>query len=151
MINAILVPRRSALPSALRGWKDFDRVFDELWSGRGPSLAERAGSWTPRVDVSESDAEFRVAVEIPGVDEKEIDVSLEDGVLTIRGERAAAESHESNGLRHVETFRGKFRRSLTLPAEVDADGVKAAYRRGILTVTLPKAASAQVRNIPITS
>jgi HSP20 family protein len=131
------------------GSSDFDRMFDSLWNGlAGPP---RAATLAPRIDFTETDAEFRIAAELPGLEEKDIEVSLEDGLLTIRGERAAEERTEAAGVRHFETGRGKFARSLRLPAEVDADAVRAMYRNGILTVTLPKAPEAQPRNIPVTA
>ena len=149
----LLVPRRSAAPLASFGWSDFDRVFDQLWSGAG--LATRGpAAYAPRIDFSETETEMRVAAELPGIEEKDIQVSLEDGVLTIRAERTVEKKDEAaKERRHVETFHGKYERSLRLPAEVDAENVKAAYRNGILTVTLPKPAEAQpqVRVIPVTS
>jgi HSP20 family protein len=148
-----LVPRRSAGPLASFGWSDFDRVFDQLWNGAG--LAARsaaAASYAPRVDFTETDTEMRVAAELPGLEEKDIHVSLEDDVLTIRGERSAeVKSEDAKELRHVETFHGKYERSLRLPSEVDPDAVKAVYRNGILTVTLPKSPQPQPRVIQVTS
>jgi HSP20 family protein len=150
----LLVPRRSAAtPLSSLGWSNFDRVFDQLWNGAGVA-ARRPAAYAPRIDFSETDTEMRVAAELPGIEEKDIQVSLEDGVLTIRAERTVEQKDEAaKERRHVETFHGKYERSLRLPAEVDADGVKAVYRNGILTVTLPKPAEAQpqVRVIPVTS
>jgi HSP20 family protein len=142
-----LVPRRNASPLASLGWGDFDRVFDQLWNG-GRAFAPAA--YAPRVDFTETDTELRVAAELPGIEEKDIQVSLEDGVLTIRAERnAEVKNEDAKEVRHVETFHGKYERSLRLPSEVDADAVKAAYRNGILSVTLPKAAQAKPRVIPV--
>jgi HSP20 family protein len=148
-----LVPRRRVSPLASLGWGDFDRVFDALWHGAGPAAARSETPVAPRVDFSESDSEFVIAAELPGVEEKDIQISLEEGVLTLRAERSAEESKDENGLRHVETYRGKYERKLRLPSEVDADAVKAVYKSGILTVTLPKLPEAkpQVRVIPVTT
>jgi HSP20 family protein len=149
----LLVPRRSASPLASFAWSDFDRAFDQLWHGRG--LAGRAvTAYAPRIDFSETDTELRIAAELPGIEEKDIQVSLEDGVLTIEAKRNVEAKDESEkGRRHVETFRGKYQRSLRLPSEVDPDAVKAVYRNGILTVTLPKPPEAQpqARVIPVTT
>jgi len=146
-----LVPRRSASPLAPFGWRDFDRVFDELWSGVGLTARSAAASY-PRVDFAETDTEMRVAAELPGLEEKDIHVSLEDGVLTIRGERnVEAKSEDAKEVRHVETFHGRYQRSLRLPSEVDPESVKAVYRNGILTVTLPKVPQPQPRVIQVTS
>ena len=144
-----LVPRRKASPVAAFGWSDFDRVFDQLWNGAGVS---RPTVYAPRIDVTETETELSVAAELPGFEEKDLKVTLEDGVLTIEGERTSeVKDEEAKEVRHVETFHGKYRRALRLPSEVDGEAVKAAYRNGILTVTLPKAPAAQVRTIPVTS
>ena len=146
-----LVPRRNASSLAALGWSDFDRVFDQLWNG---GFAGRAGAavYAPRIDFTENDTELRVAAELPGFEEKDLKVSLEDGVLTIEAERnAEVKNEDAKEVRHFETFHGKYRRSLRLPSEVDADAVKAAYRNGILTVTLPKAPAAKPRSIQIAS
>ena len=150
MTTHLLVPRRSRVPVAALAWRDLDRAFDRLWSGFGAAGGGDA-TRAPRIDFSETDTEMRVAAELPGLDDKDIEVSLEHGVLTIRGERTAEEEREdAAGVRHRETFRGKLARSLRLPNEVDAEAVTAVYRNGVLTVTLPKAPTAQVRSIPIT-
>jgi HSP20 family protein len=155
MTTHLLVPRRSTGPVASLGWSDFDHLFDQLWKGVGfPTRPAGADGYAPRIDFTETDTEMRVAAELPGLEEKDIDVSLEEGVLTIRGERKALKNEgEAKAVRHVETFHGKYQRSLRLPSEVDPDGVKAVYRNGILTVTLPKPREAQpqTRVIPVTS
>jgi len=141
MTTQLLASRPPALPSE-RAWSELDRLFHPFAD---------APAWKPRVDVVETEAEFRVAAELPGLEEKDIDVALEDGVLTIRGERKVESEGDDGDVLRVETWRGAFRRSLRLPAAVDADAIKATYRVGILTVTLPKAPEARVRNIPIRS
>lgn len=154
MTTHLLVPRRRASSVTALGWTDLDRAFDQLSRGFGAPARVGGVSYAPRVDFTETDTEMRVAAELPGLEEKDIAVSLEDGVLTIRGERSAEEeSADAKGVRHVETVRGKFLRSLRLPSEVDADAVKAVYRNGILTVTLPKPPEAKpsVRSIPVTA
>jgi HSP20 family protein len=147
----LLVPRRNAGSLAALGWSDFDRVFDQLWNG-GFAGRSGAAAYAPRIDFTETETELRIAAELPGFEEKDLKVSLEDGVLTIEGERnAEVKNEEAKEVRHFETFHGKYRRALRLPSEVDADAVKAVYRNGILTVTLPKASAAQMRSIPVTS
>jgi HSP20 family protein len=144
----LLLPRRSNVPTHALALRDFDRLFDSLW--RSPGAPTRVAELAPRIDVHETEAELRVSAELPGLDETDIEVSLENDVLTIRGERAAAEERDAEGVHHRETFRGTLQRSLRLRSEVDIDAVTAVYRNGILTVTLPKAPAAQVRSIPVT-
>ncbi len=157
MMRHVLVPRRSVaiarpLPNL---FGDFDRFFDEFWRGSGPTAARASTPGAPRMDYSATDDEIRIRAEMPGLEEKEIDVSLEEGVLTIKGVRAAEseEKDDEKGVRHVETYRGSFYRSVRLPAEVDEDAIVATYKNGILSVTLPKLPEAkpEVRSIPVTT
>jgi len=135
---------------------DFDTLFAEL--SRGLGVARRAdlpATRAPRIDYSETPDEIRIHAEMPGLDEKDIGVSLEERVLTIEGRRAAEREEEDaeTGYRHVESFRGSFRRSLRLPVEVDENAVTAAYRNGVLSVTLPKRPELkpEARTIPVTT
>ena len=159
MMRHVLVPRRSvALARPLPDlFGDFDRFFDEFWRGSGTTASREAtpGARTPRMDYSLTDDEIRIRAEMPGLEEKEIDVSLEEGVLTIKGERAeeSEETDEEKGIQHVETYRGSFYRCVRLPAEVDEDAIVATYKNGVLSVTLPKLPEAkpEVRSIPVTT
>ena len=141
-----LIPRRSvacaplAHPSARAFWPaEFDRLFDEAWRGFGLALpAQEAPRFAPRVDVTESDEAYTVRADLPGLEEKDIQVSLEEGVLTIQGKLESEKDEDKRGVRYVERASGSFHRSIELPAEVDAAKVTASYRQGVLTVTLPK-------------
>lgn len=154
----LLVPRRTATPARrvprVGFGRDLDRMLDEVWRGFGFPAAHVAepGAFTPRVDVRETENELVVAAELPGLEESDITVSLEDGVLAIEGERKDERSEDgAEGYHRMETFRGRFRRAFALPFEVAEDEVKAVYKQGVLTVTLPKAAEAKpdVRTIPV--
>jgi HSP20 family protein len=154
-----LIPRRSVTyaPLAQPGFRafwpaEFDRLFDEAWRGFGLALPTREAAFAPRVDVSESDEAYTVRADLPGLEEKDIQVSLEEGVLTIQGKHETEQKEEGEkGVRYLERAHGSFHRSIQLPAEVDADKVSASYRQGVLTVTLPKRPEAkpEVRTIPI--
>lgn len=157
----VLVPRRCATPvrrARAFGFSDgLGRMFDEIWGGFGLPISHvrTPHVLAPRMDFSETDEEIRIAAELPGLEEKDIEVALDEGVLTIQGERKDEREVESDekGYRHVETFRGRFQRSIRLSAEVDEDAVKAVYKAGVLTVTLPKRPEPEpeVRTIPITT
>ena len=153
-MRSMIVPRttrRSPFP-ALRDVRAFDGLFDDLWRGLDPTPAPaRALAFAPKLDVKETDEEYVVSVELPGVEEKDFDVSLEDQVLTIRGEKKSEHTEEKAGYRHVETVAGSFERRLALPAEVDADAVKARFKNGVLRVTVPKTPQVQPRTIPVTT
>jgi HSP20 family protein len=123
---------------------ELDRMFDEIWRGFGaPRVRNAPADFAPHMDVSESEGEFRIAAELPGVEQDDIEVTLEDGD---RKEKDA-------GFRRVETLRGSFRRSIRLPEEVDQEAVKARYRNGVLELSLPKLPEAkpEVRKIPVTT
>jgi HSP20 family protein len=130
---------------------EFDRLFDDAYSRF--AAPQEAPSFAPRVDVDESDEAFSVRADLPGLEEKDIQVSLEEGVLTIHGKLESEKDEERKGVRWVERARGSFRRAIELPAEIDTAKVTASYRQGVLTVTLPKLPEAkpEVRTIPITT
>lgn len=153
-----LIPRRSVfrVPHAHPGLRAFwpvemDRFFDEAFAGA--PAAQAAQSFTPRIDVSESDEAYVVRADLPGVEEKDVQISLEEGVLTIQGKLESEQEEERKGLRYAERVRGSFQRTIELPGELDETKVTASYKQGVLTVTLPKqpAPKPQVRSIPITS
>lgn len=158
MMMNVLVPRRSvvsARPARRYGLGgELDRMFDEIWRGFGAPLGRGApADLAPHMDVSESEGEFRIAAELPGVEQDDIEVTLEDGTLTIKGERKNHRKENDADCRRVETLRGSFRRSIRLPEEVDQEAVKARYRNGVLELSLPKLPEAkpEVRKIPVTT
>lgn len=127
--------------------QQMNQMFDQF--ARGWSLApfgsegEPWDLFNPRVDVSESDREVNVSVELPGLDEKEIDVSLSRDLLTIRGEKKRDEEEQGRNYYRAERSYGAFERSVVLPATVDADRAQALFRKGVLTITLPKTSAAR--------
>ena len=130
--------------------QDFDRLFDEIWSGSGAGLAPGAG-FSPRVDVCEDEAGYRITAELPGLEEKDLEVSLDGDVLTLSGEKRDTREREHEGYRHLETTSGRFERRFRLPAEVDPDKVSAKLEHGVLTVTVPKSEAARPRTIRVTA
>jgi HSP20 family protein len=106
-------------------------------------------AWAPALDVHEDKDSFSVRVELPGMKREDIEVSLHDGALVISGERTAEKIHEDTEVHRQERHYGKFSRALTLPAAVSGDKVKAQYKDGILTVTLPKAEEAKPKAITV--
>ena len=156
-----LIPSRSvaraplAHPGLRAFWPvEFDRLFDETFPSFGFGASPQAApGFAPRVDVTESDEAYTVRADLPGLEEKDIQVSLEEGVLTIQGQLESETDENGPGVRYVERAKGSFRRAIELPAEIEAAKVTASYRQGVLTVTLPKlpAPQPQVRTIPITT
>ena len=148
---------RSSVPSTMAGdevspfltlHREMNRLFDDVFNrfeGGVPSLFSRMPGWAggawPSLEVNASDKEVRVSAELPGMDEKDVEVLVDDGVLTIRGER---KSETEDKDRHFsERYYGRFERSIALPYEVEEDKAEASFRNGVLTVTLPTSAKAQ--------
>lgn len=106
-------------------------------------------AWAPALDVHEDKDSFSVRVELPGLKREDIEVTLQDGALVITGERKEEKIQEGTEVHRQERFYGKFSRALTLPAALAGDKVKAQYKDGILTVTLPKAEEAKPKAITV--
>jgi HSP20 family protein len=105
----------------------------------------------PSVDVSETEKNVIVKAELPGMDPKDVDLSIEKGTLVIRGEKKQESEEKNENYHRVERSYGSFHRSIPLPCKCDADKVKAKYKNGVLTVTLPKDKDAQPRRVSIES
>lgn len=125
-------------------------MFDELrrWPA-GFGFSETAAF--PAVDIAENGDSLVLTAELPGVNAKDVDISLEKGVLTIRGEKRFENEENKDNYRRIERSYGSFSRSFTLPNEVDAGKAKAEFKDGVLTLTLPKAEACKARRIEIES
>ena len=136
--------------------REMNRLFDDAFRGFGAGLPASGQlssfniGW-PSVEISETEKELRVTAEVPGLDEKDIEILLNDDVLTLRGEKRS--ETEDKDRHFSERFYGQFERRIPLGYEVEGDKVDAAFKNGVLTVTLPKTAKAQskVKRIPIKS
>jgi len=116
---------------------DFDRIFDSMFSPGLPRLS--AGqSWMLAVDVNETEKEFFLSADMPGLDKNDVSVDIHDGVITIKGERAIDNEKSTDGYRIRERQLGSFNRSFRLPDNVNEDKVAAKFKNGVLMVTLPK-------------
>jgi HSP20 family protein len=140
---------------ALTPWKgmdamrqEMDRVFDRFFEPRWEEF-ETAGQWAPKVDISESKDAVVVKAEIPGVEQKDINVSLQDQVLTIKGEKHHEKEEKDEKYHRIERSWGAFTRAFRMPAAVAGDKVTATFKDGTLTVTLPKAPEAKGTTIPV--
>ncbi|MBU4302104.1 MAG: Hsp20/alpha crystallin family protein, partial [Actinobacteria bacterium] len=116
--------------------------------GAGTPFAE-GGRWIPAADIFEREGSLVVEAELPGVDPGDIDVSIDEGTLNIKGERRVEKEVTEDNYYRVERATGAFQRSIRLPSEVDADKVKASYENGLLTVTVPKVMPGKPKRIPI--
>lgn len=105
--------------------------------------------WSPSVDIFETENELHLKADLPGLDLKDIDIQIENGTLTLKGERKFEKESKSGGFHRIERSYGSFTRYFALPDTVEPDGVKAAYTNGVLTVTLPKKEVAKPRQIKV--
>jgi HSP20 family protein len=121
--------------------REVSRMFDGFFRGIGEPLLGSGQLGWPHVDVRETDSQFKVCAELPGLDEKDVEILVNDDVLTIRGEKKADIDDKE---RHFsERYYGRFERSLALPFEVDESKAEASFKNGVLTVTIPKSTTAK--------
>jgi len=128
---------------------EMERMFDGLLRGSWPSLSRRTEVWSPPVDVVEKEDEFVVTAELPGMNQKDVKVSIMDNVLSIKGEKREEKEEKNGEFRRVERCYGSFERSFTLSAPVESDKIEAKYKNGILEIRLPKAEKARAKEIPV--
>lgn len=134
------------------GMGDLQREINRLFSSWGdPDSSAATAGWMPTVDIQEFDDRFRLFVDLPGVDPDAVEITLDNGMLTISGERSLPESPEGERVVHRRSERGhgRFYRRFILPDTVDADNVKATDRHGVLEIAIAKQAKAQPRRIRI--
>lgn len=132
----------------------FDRLFDQAFgshfptvAGNGEEVSNRA--WAPAVDVRETDDALTLFVDLPGVTREDVDITVENRTLTLRGERKFEKDVERDNYQRIERAYGQFARTFTLPTNVRTDDVKATFADGVLTLVLPKAEEAKPRKIAI--
>lgn len=126
-----------------------NRLFDEtMHRGRGTESMDM-GTWAPPVDIYETENEIVMVAEVPGVDEKDVDVEVKDNLLTIKGERRMEKSVKEESYHRVERAYGGFTRSFTLPQAVDSEKITATYNRGVLEIRMPKPKKAKTHQIKI--
>ncbi len=128
--------------------REIDRVFDDFTRG-WPSFHMTNADLTPRMDIAETDKEIEISAELPGLEEKDVQVHVADNVLTIKGEKKAEKEQKDKNYHMVERSYGSFYRTLNLPAGINADAIKANLANGVLKVTVPKPAAAQAKKVEV--
>src|SRR6201984_749931 len=126
-----------------------NRLFRESYSPEGPEEALTTTSFAPPVDIYEDEHTITVKMEVPGIDEKDIDVRVENTTLTVHGERKIEKEEKGENFRRVERQYGEFTRSFTLPSSVDPGQVTADYAKGVLKINLAKKAEAKPKQIKV--
>ena len=128
--------------------REMDRLFDRFWDDDGgdlPTIRE----WAPTLDFSENADAYTVKMDIPGLEPKDVVVTLQDNVLTAKGEKKEESKQKDERFYRVERSYGAFSRSLRLPSAVDGSKVTAVFKNGVLTITVPKSPEARTASIPI--
>ena len=125
---------------------EMDRLFDFSFPSRDSGLLS---GWSPALDVYDDKDAYQVSVELPGMKKEDIDISVQDGVLTVSGERKHERENKEGQTFRSERYFGKFQRSISLPSGVDTSKVGASYKEGVLLIHLPKAEEAKPRQIEV--
>ena len=143
-----LIPRKEGRDlDRFRG--EMDRLFDRFFDNWASPTSALEGEWIPSVDVSETEKEVIVQAEIPGIDVKDIDISVNGNRLTLQGERKHEEEKKGEHYHRIERAYGTFARAIELPVEVDSTNVEATYKDGILKVNLPKTKESATKKIEV--
>jgi len=139
----------------LAPFREFERMrreMDRLWDSffeRRPASIEEEGEFLPALDLAETENDLVVKCEVPGLEPKDIDISLSDGMLTVKGEKKQEREEKKADYHLVERSYGTFIRSIQLPKEVQSDKISASYKNGILKINLPKSEEAKKKEIKI--
>jgi len=129
--------------------EEMNRFFDDFFGEQRRGMAE--GAWLPSVDVSETDSELVVRAELPGMSHEDIEINVQDNILTLKGEKKQEKKEEKENFHRLERSYGSFSRSFSLPTGVKPDDIKATFKDGVLQVTMPKAEEAKAKKIAITA
>lgn len=131
--------------------REMDRIFDEMapfswWQDEGE---DGLNLWAPNTDMTETENEYVINVDLPGIPKEDVNISFQDNRLVISGERRKEGKEEKENFLRRERYFGSFIRTFTLPNAVKDDGIKAKYHEGVLTVTVPKSEKSKVKNVQI--
>jgi HSP20 family protein len=150
------------MTTALRPWtagfgmldpfrREMEGLMEKFFGDEaGNGMLAAAKSWAPRVDVEETDKEILVKADLPGVDPKAVEISVENGTLVVRGEKKEEKEEKKKNYHRVERFAGSFYRAIPLPPGTDADKMTATSTNGVVTITIPKKPEAQPKKITVT-
>jgi HSP20 family protein len=137
---------RNYIPSASN---EIDRAFDRMVRNWVSPVSFSEFDWNPSIDVSESENDFVVKAEIPGVDPKDVEISVDNNNLIISGEKKQEQEEKERNYYRLERSYGSFRRSFALPADVDVDKIKASSRDGVISVVIPKSGEKKSKKVSI--
>lgn len=129
----------------------FGRLMPALFSRTGRIGAENGGkfAWAPSADISETDQEYLIRAELPAVKKEDVKVTLDQGMITIHGERKEEKDTKDEKFHRIESFRGTFSRSFSVPDNIDEQGIRADSKDGVLTVHLPKTKASAAKTVEV--
>lgn len=126
-----------------------NRMFEDVFSGRSEDKKLTAGTWAPAVDIFETENELVMTAEIPGIEEKDVEIKVEDNTLSIRGERKFEKETKEENYHRIERSYGSFYRVFTLPSSVDPERIQAEQENGVLKISMPKRQEMKPRKVKI--
>jgi len=126
-----------------------NRLFEDAFAARGEEKELVSGTWTPSVDIYETENELVLSAEIPGLAEKDVEIKIEDNTLTLQGERKFEKETKEENYHRIERAYGSFYRSFTLPNYIDQDKIKAEHENGILKIIMPRKSELKPRKVKI--
>jgi len=127
----------------------FDDLFNELYSIPTSFLSKRGMDWSPRIDISETDNEYKIEAELPGINQKEIDVKIDNNILTIKGKKEDIKEEKEKNYHLRERYYGAFQRSISLPNNIEPEKIKASFENGVLNISVPKSDKRTPKKIEI--
>lgn len=129
--------------------RNFFDLFEDFFEDKLAPVAGSQKEWMPRVDIYEKDGNYVVKADMPGVEEKDLNVEIKDNILTLSGKKEEEKESQDKNYHRVERTSGSFTRTFSIPEGVEADQIKAEYKKGVLTVTLPKSKKAEPKKIEV--
>jgi len=128
---------------------EISRLLSNTRSSTRPKTAAATSAWVPAVDIREEEDRYLLVADLPGIDRKDVDITVEDNTLTFRGERTAEKDDSNTGYRHRERVHGEFLRQFTLPDTADTENISATVNAGVLEIEIPKQEKLQPRKITV--
>lgn len=129
--------------------REINRMFDDFFRSDRDESSLFAQTWKPAVDIVEEDDAYIAKVELPGINREDVKITMQDNILTIRGEKKSERKGKEENMHRVERYYGSFQRSFSLPSSVKGDGIAAEYKDGVLTIHMPKAEEARPKQIEV--
>lgn len=127
----------------------FDDLFNELYSLPTSFLSKSGMDLSPRIDISETDGEYKIEAELPGISQKEIDVKIDNNILTIKGKKEDIKEEKEKNYHLRERYYGAFQRSISLPNNIEPEKIKASFENGVLNISVPKSDKRTPKKIEI--